>query len=90
MACAETVPKPTSGTMESSPSLEGEPEYILPEPQKEVQRLTDQDSVFAYSMNNKRVLAPLDTSRPGLKVLDSATADGEPLPKSPLTVKLLS
>ncbi|RYP70682.1 hypothetical protein DL771_005286 [Monosporascus sp. 5C6A] len=78
--------------MEPSPSLEGEPEYILPEPQKEVQRLTDQDSALAYSMNNKRVLAPLDTSRPGLKILDSATADGlflrsiEPLLTPPFTL----
>lgn len=51
-------------------------EYILPEPLKEVQRLTDQDSVFAYAMNNKRVFAPIDVTKPGLQVLDSATADG--------------
>lgn len=55
---------------------ESEPEYLLPEPAKEVQRLTTQDSVFAYSMDNRRILAPLDTSKPGLKVLDSGTADG--------------
>ncbi|KAI0189850.1 hypothetical protein F4808DRAFT_467203 [Astrocystis sublimbata] len=50
-------------------------EYLLPEPQKEVDRLTANDSVFAYGMKNKRVLAPLDMTKPGLKVLDSATAD---------------
>ncbi|KAI1176572.1 hypothetical protein F4777DRAFT_587826 [Nemania sp. FL0916] len=67
-------------------------EYLLPEPQKEVDRLTANDSVFAYGMNNKRVLAPLDMTKPGLKVLDSATADGlflraiEPLLAKPCTL----
>ncbi|KAI1115294.1 hypothetical protein F5Y14DRAFT_440624 [Nemania sp. NC0429] len=50
--------------------------YLLPEPQKEVDRLTANASVFAYGMNNRRVLAPLDMTKPGLKVLDSVTADG--------------
>lgn len=50
--------------------------YFLPEPDKEVQRLTDQDAAIAHAMEYKRILAPLEFSRPGLKVLDSATADG--------------
>ncbi|KAH9906921.1 hypothetical protein F4778DRAFT_800852 [Xylariomycetidae sp. FL2044] len=67
-------------------------EYLLPEPQKEVDRLTANDSVFAYAMKNKRVLAPLDMTKPGLKVLDSGTADGlflrsiEPLLAKPCTL----
>lgn len=56
--------------------------YLLPDAEKEVQRLTDQDSAIVYAMNNKRIVAPLDFSRPGLKILDSGTADGKCL--SPL------
>lgn len=52
-------------------------EYLLPDAEREVQRLTDQDALIVYAMNNKRIIAPLDTSRPGLKILDSGTADGE-------------
>ncbi|KAI1761601.1 hypothetical protein GGR53DRAFT_524994 [Hypoxylon sp. FL1150] len=82
--------------MESKPatSTEGtsDPEYLLPERVKEVQRLTDQDTVIVSSMSNKRVLAPIDMSKPGLKILDSATADGlflravEPLLIPPYTL----
>lgn len=53
-----------------------DPEYILPEPQKEVDRLTQQDAVIAHHMGGKRILAPLDISQRGLQILDSGTADG--------------
>lgn len=66
---------PSQDNMPSS-HKQDEPEYILPDPDREVQRLTDQDSVFAYSMNDKRILAPVNITRPGLKFLDSGTADG--------------
>lgn len=56
--------------------------YLLPDAEKEVQRLTDHDAAIVYAMNNKRIVAPLDFSRPGLKILDSGTADGKCL--SPL------
>ncbi|KAH7304167.1 methyltransferase SirN-like protein [Stachybotrys elegans] len=55
---------------------EDAPEYILPEPAKEVERLTEQDAVITYHMGGKRILAPLDLSQPGLQILDSGTADG--------------
>ncbi|OTB00793.1 hypothetical protein M426DRAFT_231956 [Hypoxylon sp. CI-4A] len=80
--------------MESKPATEGtrDPEYLLPERVKEVQRLTDQDTVIVSSMDNKRVLAPIDLSKPGLKIVDSATADGlflrsiQPLLTAPYTL----
>jgi hypothetical protein len=62
--------------MGTSKSVEEDPEYLLPEPRKEVERLTVQDSVLAYAMDNRRVFAPVDFTKPGLKVLDSGTADG--------------
>ncbi|XXG95661.1 hypothetical protein Hte_001930 [Hypoxylon texense] len=63
--------------MASKSAMEGtsDPEYLLPERAKEVRRLTDQDTVIVSSMDNKRVLAPFDMSKPGLRILDSATAD---------------
>lgn len=68
------------------------PEYLLPEPEKEVARLTEQDAVITHFMNNKRIVAPIDLSKPGLVVLDSATADGlflreiQPLLTEPYTL----
>lgn len=54
---------------------EGEHQYLLPEPEKEVARLTEQDAIIVYMMGNKRILAPVDLKKPGLQILDSATAD---------------
>ncbi|KAG8157555.1 hypothetical protein KVR01_012597 [Diaporthe batatas] len=53
-----------------------EPKYLLPEPEKEVARLTEQDAVITHLMNGKRILPPIDLTRPGLRILDSGTADG--------------
>ncbi|KAI0505317.1 methyltransferase SirN-like protein [Xylaria bambusicola] len=53
-----------------------EAEYLLPEPEKEISRLTEQDAVITHIMENKRILAPMDFTRPGLTILDSGTADG--------------
>lgn len=68
------------------------PEYLLPEPEKEIARLTEQDAVITHFMNNKRIVAPVDLDKPGLLVLDSATADGlflreiQPLLTEPYTL----
>lgn len=52
------------------------PEYFLGDISNEVERLTVQSRVIKYAMKDKPILAPLDLSRPGLLVLDIATADG--------------
>jgi hypothetical protein len=41
----------------------------------EVERLTHQHEVIKDHMGSL-ILAPVDLSKPGLKILDSATADG--------------
>ncbi|KAJ0103935.1 hypothetical protein J7T55_010952 [Diaporthe amygdali] len=51
-------------------------QYLLPEVEKEVGRLTEQDSVIVHMMDGKRILAPIDLKQQGLRILDSATADG--------------
>ncbi|KAI1078703.1 methyltransferase SirN-like protein [Whalleya microplaca] len=69
-----------------------EPQYLLPEPGKEIARLTEQDAVVTHMMNNKRILAPIDLAKPGLQILDSGTADGlflrriQPLLTEPYTL----
>lgn len=69
-----------------------EPQYLLPEPDKEIARLTEQDAVITHIMNGKRILAPIDPTRPGLQILDSGTADGlflraiQPLLTEPFTL----
>jgi hypothetical protein len=45
-------------------------------PDKEVERLTEQDATIASHMNEKRIVAPLDFLKPGLQILDSGTANG--------------
>lgn len=50
-------------------------QYLLPEPRKEIDRLTEQDAVITYLMNNRRILAPIDLTKPDLRILDSGTAD---------------
>lgn len=42
----------------------------------ELQRLTDQHAIVTDALNGL-LLAPVDFSKPGLKILDSATADGK-------------
>lgn len=67
-------------------------QYLLPEPEKEVARLTEQDSIILYMMNGKRILAPINLKQQGLRILDSATADGlflreiQPLLTEPYTL----
>ncbi|KAK5636074.1 hypothetical protein RRF57_011786 [Xylaria bambusicola] len=70
-----------------------EPQYLLPEPEKEIARLTEQDAVITHMMGNKRVLAPIDFNQKGLTILDSGTADGlflrsiQPLLAEPYTLR---
>ncbi|KAF2690568.1 hypothetical protein K458DRAFT_411950, partial [Lentithecium fluviatile CBS 122367] len=50
--------------------------YFLPVNQAEAERLMMQHSVLIDALDNRLVCAPIDSSRPGLKVLDSGTTDG--------------
>lgn len=43
----------------------------------EVDRLSAQHYVVKNAMGGKLVLAPIDLSKPDLRILDSATADGK-------------
>lgn len=69
-----------------------ETQYLLPEPGKEIARLTEQDAVITHGMNGKRILAPINLAEPGLRILDSGTADGlflrgiQPLLTEPVTL----
>ncbi|KAL1856862.1 hypothetical protein Daus18300_010625 [Diaporthe australafricana] len=69
-----------------------EPQYLLPEPDKEIARLTEQDAVITHIMDGRRILAPIDLTKPGLRILDSGTADGlflraiQPLLTEPFTL----
>lgn len=72
--------------------MENEPQYLLPEPGKEIARLTEQDAVITHAMNGRRILAQIDLTKPGLRILDSGTADGlflraiQPLLAEPFTL----
>ncbi|KAI0401588.1 S-adenosyl-L-methionine-dependent methyltransferase [Xylaria palmicola] len=56
-------------------SPQGETDYPL-DNAGEAERLADQHHVLKSFMGGKLVVAPIDLSRPGLRVLDSGTADG--------------
>jgi hypothetical protein len=60
-------------------SVEG-PKYILEGSPTEAQRLQLQHEIIKDAMGDKLVAAPLDLSKPGLRILDSATADGKSYP----------
>ena len=53
----------------------GKEEYIMAADPGELDRLTNQHQLIKDHMG-KLVLAPLDLSKPALRILDSATADG--------------
>ncbi|KAL4745009.1 hypothetical protein BDW72DRAFT_211871 [Aspergillus terricola var. indicus] len=44
--------------------------------QSERARLNDQHDVFIHAMNGNTILAPVDLTQTGLRILDSGTADG--------------
>ena len=52
--------------------------YILKTNPNEIQRLTLQHADLKDAFENKLVLAPNALSRPALRILDSATANGTP------------
>lgn len=51
-------------------------EYLLGDTSHEVERLTTQQRIIKSGMKDKLIVTPIDTSQPGLHILDSATADG--------------
>jgi hypothetical protein len=54
-------------------------EYIMEKNEGELQRLADQHYSLKGSMGTLTV-APVDLSRPNLRILDSGTADGNFVP----------
>lgn len=44
--------------------------------QEEIDRLTDNHLVYTDAAGGKLSFAPIDWQQPGLRILDSATADG--------------
>lgn len=63
------------------------PAYYVTTPEEENRRLEQGSDVIRSYMDGKVFLAPIDTSRSGLKVLDSAASNGAtftPPPSPPL------
>lgn len=58
-------------------STEAEPQYLLKESNREVERLQKQHAWFQRCLNNQMVFAPVDLNKEELKVLDVGCADGE-------------
>lgn len=58
------------------PAAETQSTYPGPRHDGEYSRLRTQHEMVKIAMGGKLVLAPIDLSQPGLRVLDSATADG--------------
>ena len=55
--------------------------------EEEISRLTLQHSVVKAAANNRLLFAPIDLTQPGLKIIDSACADGK-LPHSLIDSRL--
>ncbi|KAK6214301.1 hypothetical protein LQW54_004527 [Pestalotiopsis sp. IQ-011] len=51
-------------------------EYIMGDDDGELQRLTSQHALLKHEMSDQLVFAPIDFSQTGLRIFDSATADG--------------
>lgn len=66
----DDVAFPTSVISDSS-------DYVLSINPSETERLRMQHDVVKDAMGGRLVLAPIDLTMPGLRILDSATADGE-------------
>ncbi|CAI0643093.1 unnamed protein product [Colletotrichum noveboracense] len=58
------------------PTDRHDPEYLLRETNREIERLRKQHQWFQGCLNNKIIFAPVDLSDPSLKVLDVGCADG--------------
>jgi len=52
-------------------------DYILEASPTETQRLRMQHDVIKEALDGHLITAPIDLSLPGLRILDSATADGK-------------
>jgi SAM-dependent methyltransferase len=57
-------------------SADKDPEYLLGETKREVERLQKQHAWHKLCLGDKFVWAPVDLQKPGLKVLDVGCADG--------------
>lgn len=57
--------------------VEKDPEYLLGETAREVERLRKQHAWLQICLKNKIVFAPIDLEKPGLRILDVGCADGE-------------
>jgi ubiquinone/menaquinone biosynthesis C-methylase UbiE len=57
-------------------SADKDPEYLLGETKREVERLQKQHAWHKLCLGDKLVWAPVDLQKPGLKVLDVGCADG--------------
>jgi tRNA1(Val) A37 N6-methylase TrmN6 len=55
---------------------DNEEQYIRGASDDEIQRLTDQHVMLKSGMGGTLVVAPIDLSRPGLRILDSGTGNG--------------
>lgn len=53
-----------------------DPEYLLRETNREVERLRQQHRWFQACLDDKIVFAPVDLGDPSLRVLDVGCADG--------------
>jgi 2-polyprenyl-3-methyl-5-hydroxy-6-metoxy-1,4-benzoquinol methylase len=57
-----------------------DPEYILAETGREIERLHKQHAWLMVCTKGKMIWAPIDLKKEGLKVLDVGCADGADLP----------
>lgn len=62
--------------MSNAQAEEKSSSYFLPVNSLEAERLMSQHLVLIDALDGRIVLAPVDLNKPGLKVLDSGTADG--------------
>lgn len=72
---------PTADYMEKP--TRNEEVYFLSQNPTEVERLGFQHEVIKAHVGGRLVLAPMDLAQRGLRVFDSATADGESLFQRP-------
>lgn len=60
----------------AKPDDDGRPSYFLPVNAAEAERLMSQHLVLIDALDGRILLAPIDIRKPGLRILDSGTADG--------------
>jgi hypothetical protein len=67
-----------SAPVQQTPAPTNKQEYILEASPTETERLRMQHDVVKDAVGGSLVVAPIDLTKPGLRILDSATADGRP------------